>query len=97
MIFGSDYPHAEGLADPKSFVDDLPGFTEDEIRLVMRDNGLALSVPPRLTAVKSASRAQGSASPRRRPRPGCSLGSARERSESVLKGPRSLFTLRTEK
>ena len=43
MIFGSDYPHAEGLADPLSFVDDLPGFSDDEIRLVMRENGLALS------------------------------------------------------
>jgi predicted TIM-barrel fold metal-dependent hydrolase len=45
MIFGSDYPHAEGLADPLSFVDDLPGFSDDEIRLVMRENALALSVP----------------------------------------------------
>jgi len=45
MIFGSDYPHAEGLADPKSFVDDLPTFSEAEIRLVMRENGLALSQP----------------------------------------------------
>ena len=45
MIFGSDYPHAEGLADPKSFVDDLPNFSEEEIRLVMRENGLALSQP----------------------------------------------------
>ena len=32
MIFGSDYPHAEGLADPKSFVNDLAGFSDDEIR-----------------------------------------------------------------
>jgi len=45
MIFGSDYPHAEGLADPLSFVNDLPGFSDGEIRLVMRENGLALSVP----------------------------------------------------
>ena len=45
MIFGSDYPHAEGLADPLSFVNDLPGFSDDEIRLVMRENGLALSLP----------------------------------------------------
>ena len=45
MIFGSDYPHAEGLADPLSFVDDLPGFSDDEVRLVMRENALALSVP----------------------------------------------------
>jgi len=45
MIFGSDYPHAEGLADPLSFVNDLPGFTDEEVRLVMRENALALSVP----------------------------------------------------
>jgi predicted TIM-barrel fold metal-dependent hydrolase len=45
MIFGSDYPHAEGLADPLAFVDDLPGFTDEEIRLVMRENGLELSQP----------------------------------------------------
>ena len=43
IIFGSDYPHAEGLADPRSFVDDLEGFGPDEVRLVMRENALALS------------------------------------------------------
>ena len=47
MIFGSDYPHAEGLADPLSFVDDLPGFSDAEIRLVMRENALELSKPAR--------------------------------------------------
>ena len=45
IIFGSDYPHAEGLADPVTFVDDLAGFTDAEIRLVMRENALALSHP----------------------------------------------------
>jgi predicted TIM-barrel fold metal-dependent hydrolase len=45
MIFGSDYPHAEGLADPLTFVDDLAGFSDAEIRLVMRENALALSQP----------------------------------------------------
>ena len=45
MIFGSDYPHAEGLADPLSFVNDLPGFSDDDIRLVMRENALGLSIP----------------------------------------------------
>jgi predicted TIM-barrel fold metal-dependent hydrolase len=45
VIFGSDYPHAEGLADPKAFVDDLDGFSDTEIRLVMRENALALSQP----------------------------------------------------
>ena len=51
MIFGSDYPHAEGLADPLSFVNDLPGFTDDEIRLVMRENALALVRAPRLMSL----------------------------------------------
>ncbi|MFM8236599.1 MAG: amidohydrolase family protein [Actinomycetota bacterium] len=43
IIFGSDYPHAEGLAEPRSFVGDLAGFADDEVRLVMRENALALS------------------------------------------------------
>ena len=46
VLFGSDWPHAEGLADPRSFVDDLEGFADDEIRLIMRDNAEALSKPP---------------------------------------------------
>jgi predicted TIM-barrel fold metal-dependent hydrolase len=43
IIFGSDYPHAEGLAEPRSFVNDLPGFSDAEVRLIMRENALALS------------------------------------------------------
>lgn len=43
IIFGSDYPHAEGLAVPSSFVDDLAGFTDPEIRRIMRDNGRELA------------------------------------------------------
>ena len=39
VLFGSDYPHAEGLADPASFRNDLAGFSGDDIRAVMRDNG----------------------------------------------------------
>jgi predicted TIM-barrel fold metal-dependent hydrolase len=46
VLFGSDWPHAEGLADPRSFVDDLDGFSDDEVRAIMRDNALALSRPP---------------------------------------------------
>ena len=42
ILFGSDYPHAEGLADPVAFVDDLPGFSKDDVQLIMRDNGLGL-------------------------------------------------------
>ena len=36
-------PHAEGLADPVSFVHDLEGFSGDEIKLVMSANGLGLT------------------------------------------------------
>lgn len=46
VLFGSDWPHAEGLAEPRSFVDDLHGFSDDEIRQVMHDNAAALSRPP---------------------------------------------------
>lgn len=45
MLFGSDFPHAEGLADPVSFVDDLEGFSAEEIRLIMRENPLSLVTP----------------------------------------------------
>jgi predicted TIM-barrel fold metal-dependent hydrolase len=38
VLFGSDYPHPEGLADPLSFVDELKGLTEEEVRLVMGGN-----------------------------------------------------------
>ncbi len=38
VLFGSDYPHPEGLADPISFVDELKGLTDEEIRLVMGGN-----------------------------------------------------------
>jgi predicted TIM-barrel fold metal-dependent hydrolase len=42
MLFGSDWPHAEGLPDPVSFVHDLKGFSDEEIRLIMRDNAYGL-------------------------------------------------------
>lgn len=41
LLFGSDYPHAEGLANPVSFRDDLKGFDDVAIRKIMRDNGFA--------------------------------------------------------
>lgn len=43
ILFGSDFPHAEGLAEPTDFVHDLSGFSDDEIRLAMRENARALS------------------------------------------------------
>jgi len=47
LLFGSDWPHAEGLAEPRTFADDLAaqGFTDDEIRIVMADNGRELAQP----------------------------------------------------
>jgi len=45
MLFGSDFPHAEGLSDPTEFVKDLEGFSPDETRLVMRENGFSLVRP----------------------------------------------------
>jgi predicted TIM-barrel fold metal-dependent hydrolase len=41
LLFGSDFPHAEGLAVPTAFVDDLDGFDGPAIRRIMRDNAFA--------------------------------------------------------
>lgn len=38
VVFGSDYPHPEGLADPLGFVDELAGLPEDVVRKVMGGN-----------------------------------------------------------
>jgi predicted TIM-barrel fold metal-dependent hydrolase len=46
VLFGSDWPHAEGLAVPTDFIHDLKGYDADEVRLVMRDNALRLLAPP---------------------------------------------------
>ena len=45
VLMGSDFPHAEGLADPIRFVDELSGFDATEVRKVMRDNTEALITP----------------------------------------------------
>ena len=45
VLLGSDWPHAEGLAEPLRFVDDLEGFDAREIRLVMRENAARLVAP----------------------------------------------------
>jgi predicted TIM-barrel fold metal-dependent hydrolase len=46
MLFGSDFPHAEGLAVPTDFVEDLDGFSKEEVRLIMRDNARRLLEAP---------------------------------------------------
>jgi predicted TIM-barrel fold metal-dependent hydrolase len=42
ILFGSDWPHGEGLAAPTDFVEELSDFDDDEIRRIMRDNCLEL-------------------------------------------------------
>ena len=42
LLFGSDFPHAEGLPEPLNFIDELEGFSDDEVRKVMRDNACRL-------------------------------------------------------
>ena len=46
IVMGSDYPHAEGLAEPSAYIKDLRNFnySEEDSRKIMRDNGLALSL-----------------------------------------------------
>lgn len=38
IIFGSDFPHPEGIADPISFVDDLASFSDDDKAKIMGGN-----------------------------------------------------------
>ena len=38
VIFGSDFPHPEGLADPLAFVDDLAGLSHEDTAKVMGGN-----------------------------------------------------------
>jgi predicted TIM-barrel fold metal-dependent hydrolase len=40
ILFGSDWPHGEGLAEPTTFVKELEGFDAGEVRRIMRDNAL---------------------------------------------------------
>ena len=42
VIFGSDYPHPEGMSDPISFVDELDGLPDDDVRRVMGGNMVEL-------------------------------------------------------
>jgi predicted TIM-barrel fold metal-dependent hydrolase len=42
VLFGSDWPHGEGLAEPTDFVKELHNFDEAGVRRIMRDNALEL-------------------------------------------------------
>jgi predicted TIM-barrel fold metal-dependent hydrolase len=38
VVFGSDYPHIEGMSEPLSYVDELEGLSHDDIARVMGGN-----------------------------------------------------------
>jgi predicted TIM-barrel fold metal-dependent hydrolase len=38
VLFGSDFPHPEGLADPVSYTDELEGLDEESVRKIMGGN-----------------------------------------------------------
>jgi len=38
VLFGSDFPHAEGLRDPLSFVHELKDLPDEDVRKVMQEN-----------------------------------------------------------
>jgi predicted TIM-barrel fold metal-dependent hydrolase len=42
IMFGSDWPHGEGLESPVSFTEELTAFNAADIRKIMRDNALDL-------------------------------------------------------
>jgi predicted TIM-barrel fold metal-dependent hydrolase len=42
ILFGSDWPHGEGLAEPLDFLKELDAFEPADVRRIMRDNALDL-------------------------------------------------------
>ena len=38
ILFGSDFPHPEGMADPITYVDELDGLPQDDVRKIMGAN-----------------------------------------------------------
>jgi predicted TIM-barrel fold metal-dependent hydrolase len=43
VIFGSDWPHIEGLPAPLDYLEDLTHFSDEDRRKIMRDNALGLT------------------------------------------------------
>ncbi len=42
VVFGSDYPHAEGLAEPAAFEKEIQGLDASDVKLIMHDNAREL-------------------------------------------------------
>lgn len=45
LLFGSDFPHAEGLPDPLLFTKDIPTYDATQTRKIMLDNVMELITP----------------------------------------------------
>jgi predicted TIM-barrel fold metal-dependent hydrolase len=45
VVFGSDYPHVEGLAVPTDFLEEIDKLPDADIRKIMRDNARTLVTP----------------------------------------------------
>jgi predicted TIM-barrel fold metal-dependent hydrolase len=43
VIFGSDWPHIEGLPDPTAYLTELKPFADADVRKIMHDNVAALT------------------------------------------------------
>ena len=42
ILFGSDWPHGEGLESPIDYTAELTAFGADDVRKIMRDNAIDL-------------------------------------------------------
>ncbi len=42
VLFGSDFPHAEGMAEPVDFVDAITSLPHAQVRMIMRENAKEL-------------------------------------------------------
>lgn len=42
VVFGSDFPHPEGLAEPRDFAKSIESLPPEQIRMIMRDNARGL-------------------------------------------------------
>ena len=42
VVFGSDFPHVEGLAEPLSYIDELTGLPDEDIQKIMGGNMMEL-------------------------------------------------------
>ena len=46
VIFGSDWPHIEGMPQPIDYVAELEGLSAETVRRIMRDNSVELTSAP---------------------------------------------------